>query len=139
MRAVIDTNVYVSMLLSPRGAGAWLMALWSERRFEIVISPELFAELVEVLNREDISPHVDGQRKLALFRRLRYDAIWTTGTVVASGELPDPGDDFLLSSALEAEAEFIVTWGASLLEHGSSQGIQILSPDQFISLIVRMR
>ncbi len=139
MRAVIDTNVYVSMLLSQRGASAWLLALWSERRFEIVISPELFAELVEVLNRGDISSHVDRQRNLALFRRLRYDAIWTAGMVIASGELPDPGDDFLLSAALEAEAEFIVTWDASLLEHGSSQGIQIISPDHFISLIVRMK
>ncbi|HLE52428.1 MAG TPA: putative toxin-antitoxin system toxin component, PIN family [Anaerolineales bacterium] len=139
MKAVIDTNVYVSMLFSPRGAGAWLMAIWSERRFEIIISPELFAELVEVLNRADISPHVDGQRKLALFRRLRYDAIWTAGRVVASGELPDPGDNFLLSAALEAEAEFIVTWDVRLLEHGSSQGVQIISPDQLISLIVRTR
>ncbi|OGO62687.1 MAG: hypothetical protein A2Z45_00590 [Chloroflexi bacterium RBG_19FT_COMBO_55_16] len=115
------------------------MALWSERKFEIIISPELFAELVEVLNRHNISPHVDGQRKLALFRRLRFDAIWTAGTVIASGELPDPGDDFLLTAALEAEAEFIVTWDARLLEHGGSRGVQIISPDQFISLIVRMK
>jgi predicted nucleic acid-binding protein len=47
MRAVIDTSVYVSMLLSPRGSGAWLIALWGEGRYEIVISPELFAEMVE--------------------------------------------------------------------------------------------
>ena len=115
------------------------MALWSERKFEIIISPELFAELVEVLSRADISPHIDGQRKLALFRRLRYDAIWTAGRVVASGELPDPGDNFLLSAALEAEAEFIVTWDACLLEHGRSRGTQIISPDQLISYIVRSK
>ncbi len=49
MRAVIDTNVFVSFLLSPRGAGAWLIAMWRDSRFEVVVSPALHEELVEVL------------------------------------------------------------------------------------------
>jgi putative PIN family toxin of toxin-antitoxin system len=139
MRAVIDTSVYVSMLLSPRGSGAWLVALWGEDRYEIVVSPELFAEMVEVLNRPEIQGRVDAQRKLALFRRLRHDAIWTTGAVDARGALGDPADDFLVSAALEADAEFIVTWDNRLIQQKSCQGVQLVSPDQFISFIIKIR
>lgn len=138
-QAVIDTSVYVSLLLSPRGAGAWLMALWSENRFELVIAPELFAELVEVLNRPELKARVDSQRKLALFRRLRQEATWTTGAVDAKGMLVDPTDDFLMAAALEVNAEFIVTWDTSLIAQRSCQGVQIVSPDQFISMVVRTR
>jgi putative PIN family toxin of toxin-antitoxin system len=137
MRAVIDTSFYISMLLSPRGSGAWLMALWSEDRYELVISPELFAELVEVSNRPDVRARIDPQRKLALFRRLHQDAIWTIGEIEAKRILADPEDDFLMHAALEASAGFIVTWEAVLLAQQSCQGVRIISPDQFISLIIR--
>ena len=136
MRAVLDTNVYISMLLSPRGSGAWLMALWSEERYELVISPELFAEFVEVSNRPELKMRIDPQRKLALLRRLRQDAIWTKGAIEAQDLLADPQDDFLMSAALEASAEAIVTWDSVLLDQKSCQGVRIISPDQFISMII---
>jgi len=137
MRAVIDTNVFVSFLLSPRGAGAWLIALWRDRRFEAVVSPALHEELVEVLERPDIAPRVEEQRKIALFHRLRHNALWAAGNLDTKGALPDPDDDFLLGSALEREAQFIVTWDGKLLEQGSCQGVKIITPDQFIALLVR--
>jgi uncharacterized protein len=137
MNIVVDTNVFVSYLLSPRGGGAWLMHLWSERKFNIVVSPDLFGELVEVLNRPEIASRVEQQRKLALFRRLRYDAVWTAGEKEAHGSLPDPDDDFLISAALEAEAEFVVSWDSALLSQIESQGVRIISPDQLISLVIR--
>lgn len=139
MKAVLDTSVYISMLLSPRGSGAWLMALWSEKRYGLVISTELFAEFDEASNRAEVKTRIDLQRKLALFRRLRQDAIWTTGAIEAQGLLADPRDNFLMRAALEAEADFIVTWDALLLGQKSCQGVKIVSPDQFISLVVRMR
>lgn len=135
MNIVIDTNVYVSYLLSPRGAGAWLLALWSERKFEVFISPDLLAELVEVLNRPEVAFKVDSQRKLALIRRLRYDAFWVEGKIDAAGSLPDLEDDFpLISTALEAGAEYILTWDNKLLT-----SVRLLSPDQFIPLVIRRR
>ena len=136
MRAVIDTSVYVSMLLSGRGTGTWLMALWKEHRFENVVSPALLEELVEVIARPAIRKRIDPGRSLALLRRLRDDAVWVEGSTNASG-LNDPQDNFLLSAALESEAAFIVTWERGLLAQKSCQGVNLISPDQFTSLIVR--
>lgn len=139
MQAVLDTSVYLSLLLSPRGAGAWLMALWSEERFQVVISTELFEELVAVSERTDLKRRIDPQRKLALYRRLRQDAVWTSGAVTGQGWLVDPKDDFLMRAALEVGAAFIVTWDGSLLTQAECQGVKLISPDQFISLVIRQR
>lgn len=77
------------------------------------------------------------QRSLALLRRLRDDAIWVEGSRRAAG-LRDVEDDFLLAAALESEAAFIVTWDQRLLDQASCQGVRLIDPEQFISLIMRM-
>jgi len=127
--------VYVSTLLAQRGSGAWLMSLWRNREFDVVISTELFEELVEVLKRPRIAPKIDQHRQYALLRRLHQDAIWTTGDIDVSGGLPDPDDNMLLGAALETKAGFIVTWDTALF--GEYMGVRIIDPDTFISLIVR--
>jgi len=135
MKAVIDTDVFVSILVAPRGAGAWLMALWKERRFEIVISHALFEELAEVLQRPNVARFVDPQRKLALFRQLRHSAIWTSESIDASGALPDPDDDFLIAATQEADAGWLVTWDKTLLVVKMCQNVQIVTPDHFIAVV----
>jgi predicted nucleic acid-binding protein len=40
MRLILDTNVLLSALLSPRGAPAKLLAAWEQKRFTLVISPQ---------------------------------------------------------------------------------------------------
>ena len=135
MKAVLDTNVFVSILIAPRGAGAWLMALWKDRQFDIVISHALFDELAEVLQRPKVARYVDNQRKLALFCRLQYDAIWTGDSIDASGALPDPEDEFLIAAALEAEAGWLVTWDKTLLAVKTFRLVQIVSPDHFIPVV----
>ena len=137
MKAVIDTSVFVSMLLSSRGTGAWLIALWKEKRFELVVSPALLEELITVLERPNIRARLNPQRSLALLRRLRDDANWVEGNSAASG-LADEKDDFLLAAALESGVTFIVTWDHRLLDQAMCQGVRMINPDQFTSLIVRM-
>ena len=134
LKAVVDTNVYVSLLLSQRGAGAWLMAIWREQKYAIIISDTLYTELLEVLKRPCIAPKIDVHRKNALLRRLHRDAIWTPGTFDAQGVLPDPDDDMLISAAIETESEFIITWDKAL--HGDYRGIHIVSPDVFIAMVI---
>lgn len=105
MRVVVDTNVLVSYLLSPGGTSIRVLSLWRDSRFDIVISPALFTELVGVLQRSNITPRVDMQRRFGLLRRLRQEAVWTPGELNALGATPDPNDDMLISAALETNAE----------------------------------
>jgi putative PIN family toxin of toxin-antitoxin system len=135
MRVVVDTNVFVSYLLSPRGSTVWLLSLWRDGRFDIVISPALFTELVGVLQRSHISERVDVQRRFSLLRRLRQEAVWTPGVFDASGATPDPKDDMLISIALETGAQYVVTWDAALLSLLTPYDLRLLTPEEFIALI----
>jgi len=137
VKAVIDTNVFVSFLLAPRGSGAWLLSLWRDNRFAVVISRSLHEELVGVLERPHIATRIDAHRRQALMRRLRQDAIWTPGTLDVSGATVDPEDDLLASTALEADVQFIVTWDTTLLEQERCKDARFVTPDQFIATVVR--
>jgi len=44
-RIVLDCNVFVSALLSPRGSPAQILDQWADGDFDVVISPLLLAEL----------------------------------------------------------------------------------------------
>ena len=49
MRAVLDVNVLISAILSPRGSPARLLLAWQAGAFELVVSPALLAELRRAL------------------------------------------------------------------------------------------
>lgn len=51
-RVVVDPNVLVAALISPRGAPAALYGALAGGRFELIASPLLLAELERVLSRE---------------------------------------------------------------------------------------
>ncbi|HKV24689.1 MAG TPA: putative toxin-antitoxin system toxin component, PIN family [Candidatus Acidoferrum sp.] len=65
MRVVLDTNVLVSALISPRGHPAAIYDAWEEGRFILLTSAELLDELGATLERPRISeliqPHKAGR------------------------------------------------------------------------------
>ena len=135
MRAVLDTNVLVSLLLRSGGVGAWLLSFWADGRYEVVISQAIFEELLEILDRPHIAPRITNDRRLALLSRLRGRAIWTPGVLNISETTPDPDDDMLVSAALEGGASYIVTWDKALLNFGQYQDTRFVTPQEFIALL----
>ncbi len=51
MRAVLDTNVIISGLLSPAGNARLVLAMAFARKFDLIVSAELFAEYETVIRR----------------------------------------------------------------------------------------
>lgn len=51
VRAAVDTNVLVSGLLSPHGPPARIVDAFRRHRFELVVSPQVLDELLDVLLR----------------------------------------------------------------------------------------
>ena len=49
--SVVDTNLFVSAMISPYGPPARLLAAWRPQEFELILSDELFDEIAEVLSR----------------------------------------------------------------------------------------
>ncbi len=129
MRLVLDSNVVVSALIA-RGVPRELFLLGENKEVQLFSSERLLLELAEVLRREKFA-HLpvmqrDAPENLTLRYRLatqivRLDKI---ERVVRS----DPDDDFVIATAVEAEADILVTGDKGVLEHHPHRGIQILRP-----------
>jgi len=52
LKVVLDTNIVVSALLSPQGLSAKLLNLMFDKKLTIVYDNNIFAEYLEVLNRD---------------------------------------------------------------------------------------
>ena len=63
-RAVLDTNVFVSALISPSGPSAALLLELRAGAFELVVSPMLLAELGDVLGRPKFCPYAPRPKPL---------------------------------------------------------------------------
>ena len=69
LRVVIDTNVLVSGAIAPWGSSAFIMRLFKQEAFDVIISEQLLNELYRVLGRRRIRNRYtmsqrDGVRRL---------------------------------------------------------------------------
>ncbi|MBU0579530.1 putative toxin-antitoxin system toxin component, PIN family [Patescibacteria group bacterium] len=52
LKVVIDTNIFISGLISTTGSPAALLDKWEEGKFTLLISQVIIDEFVEVVNRQ---------------------------------------------------------------------------------------
>ena len=134
VRAVLDTNVYVSGTILSRGVPYQLLEAWRQNQFILVTSEAILAEIERVLRYPRIRRRysITAQDVARLMDSLRADALVVPGEVEVSRTSDDPDDDKFLACALEAQAECIVTGDPHLLSLGSYHGIAILTPREFL-------
>lgn len=134
MRAVIDTGVLVSALISRRGAPAAVLGALADGRFSAIYTTELIVELVDVLGRprmhDKYGVRSDDIAALIQLIRLRGELVIPTQTVVACR---DPKDDKFLTAALAGPADWIISGDMDLLVLSPFEGIPILRPAEFVA------
>ena len=74
-RAVLDTNVLVSALISPGGGSARLLLELRSGAFELIASPLLLAELRDVLRREKFRRYVSEAEADAYVELIRTEGV----------------------------------------------------------------
>ncbi|MGQ9825464.1 MAG: putative toxin-antitoxin system toxin component, PIN family [Desulfotomaculales bacterium] len=137
-KAVLDTNVLISGLISPRGTPAKLLAAWRAGKFELVVSPKIIAEINEVLPREKIKRyfHHFGEnlpgKFIAGLKRLAKVVPGEREVKIMSA---DPDDDMFIAAAVESEADYVVSGNKHLLELNKYQGIKIITPAEFLRIL----
>lgn len=135
LRVVIDTNVFVSALLSQNGAPAQVLNAWRERRFLLLTSPEIIAEVAETLGRFVGRAPYDVTRDdvEGIVVLLRNDAVEAHSSVdVSDADIPDPDDLIFLACALDGNADAIVSGDKHLKSLGSYHSIPILTARDFV-------
>ncbi len=135
-RAVLDTNVFVSGLISPKGPSAAILRALRSKRFILVSSPPINEEIIEVLNR----PYI--RDRYGLGDRI-FDVsfiLWEIAELVI--DLPDvrvssdPDDDKFLATADAGRADYLVTGDVGhLLNLHNYKGVAIISPREFVSAL----
>jgi hypothetical protein len=130
--AVVDTSVFIALLWGHGDICVRLLELWESRRFVLVTSPQLIAELREVLERPKMRAHVDAAEAQALLAALELDAVVTPGELTLPGATRDPKDDKVLACALEGEVQFLITLDPDMLTLAVFQGVRIVNPVQFV-------
>lgn len=134
MRAVVDTGIFVSALIRPRGTiGSLLLAL-RDGRYTAIYATNMLVEIIDVLGRDKfrVKYHIEPDDITALINliRLRGELVIPTRTVAACR---DPKDDKFLEAALAGGADCIVSGDADLLDMRSFEDIPILRPAEFLA------
>jgi uncharacterized protein len=106
IRAVIDTNVLVSGLLSPAGNEALILLAVHQGIMQPCVSEEMLAEYAQVLARPKFAfPPDEIAAVMAMFR----DKGELIDPQQVAPVLPDPDDVRFLRCAEAARAEYLVT------------------------------
>ena len=131
MRVVLDTNVLVSGILT-KGTSRKILDIWYDRKFDLIVGPEIFQEyhrvLFEINGRYNLD--VDISEILAT---IGTKAIWISPISLIDQICDDPDDDKFIAAAISGNAQFVVTGDKALLRVGSIAGADIITPSQFIN------
>jgi putative PIN family toxin of toxin-antitoxin system len=129
-RAVLDSGVFVSALLNPRGAPATLLERARDGEFELVVSPRSLAELEDVLLRDKFRRYVEIETVRVFLDQVRSEATMARDpSEPAPLKSSDAGDDYLLALAYDQKA-VLVSGDSDLL--ALSGGAPICAPADFL-------
>ncbi len=134
----IDTNVWISGLLSASGAPAQLTRQ-VVRNGRPVFSAETFAELRERLWRPKFDRYITLEQRKRFLLDLESIAcrVDVPPTIAVQPLCRDPADDKFLHLALAAGANWLITGDQDLLilaDSAAAQGVSILSPAEALRL-----
>lgn len=138
LRVVLDTNVLISALLKPISLPNQIFQAFRNKKFLLITSPQIVAEVEDVLNRPGIvvlSKMTPKDRELFIEKLLELSLV-TSGKLGVEVIKDDPDDDKFISCALEGKAEYIVSGDKHLLDIGEYEGVKIISPREFIENIL---
>ena len=136
IRAVVDTNVLVSSVISEHGVPRQIVQAWHQQQFTLLTSALLIAEVVRVLHYPRIQEtyRLSEEDILLVRDALLNDAKVMEGTYQVTRSR-DPEDNMFLACALEGRADYLVSGDPHLLEIKYYHGVQIVTPHQFLDIL----
>ena len=140
-RAVLDTSVLVSAILRPDGPSGAILRAVRRGRFVMVTSPAILDELVDVLTRPKLRARARVTFEDVAKIRLALQQLAETvpGAYRDVEAVPtDPKDNPVVATALEGEADHLVTLderdllSLKVILGRAHRPVQIVSPPDFL-------
>ena len=140
IRAVLDTNILLSALITKREAPPLqLYKAFISQKFLLITSPSILAEVEDVINRENVVKYhkLNPKQREAIIEQLLALCYVTLESVKPEKVIieRDPKDDKFLHAAVEIHAEYIVTGDKDLLDLKEYEEIKIVSPSDFLAVL----
>ncbi len=135
MRAVLDTVVFVRALINPHGVWGQLLEAYDE--YDLVISPAILAEIVDLLNRPELVRRFPRASAVPDVRRV-LETIATAEVVEPESVEPvrrDANDDKFFACAVAGGADYIVSEDNDVLALGESRGVRTIRAAEFLALL----
>ena len=131
-RIIIDTNLWISFLLSKRFD--FIDHFLDSGKVELVFCNELFVELIEVADRPKLRKFFSNKEWNMILEIIdRYAVLIPVVSSVALCR--DPKDNFLLSLAKDANADYLLTGDKDLLILKTFETTQIVSIAEFQTIV----
>jgi len=135
IRAVVDTNVFVSSILF-EGVANQLVDCWQRGRFIFLISKPILEEYIKVLSYPKFELPEEQIKEIIGKEFLPFAEVVALKTSVSVIK-EDPFDNVFLSTALDGKASFIVSGDRHLLRLTRYKDIRIIELSDFLRLILR--
>lgn len=139
IRAVVDVNVLISAIIGPLGHSRRVALAWESGRFGVVSSAGMIAKLEEKLSVSRITGRYTIDSSAAIrWMQLLLSSQTEMVLVPIEERRPitgDPEDDYVLATGRLAQVDYLVMGDKSLLELRQYEGIDIVSPRQFLEVL----
>ncbi len=139
LRAVVDTNLFISGIFAKDSLSAQLQDLWINQDFELITSIEIIKEVSRVLTypriRENFKPKDESIKR---FFRLIFRKVDISKDIYSTGRITeDQTDNKFLACALEKNADYIVSRDPHLRNIKHYHAIQIIDAKTFVDKVKR--
>jgi putative PIN family toxin of toxin-antitoxin system len=112
MRAVVDTNIFVSSFFG--GNPRRIIDLWKTGSITLCLTKAIVEEYIDVLQRLGLQQEKELQELLALFAR-GFNSVFSAKTPALRVVAADPDDDKFIECAVSLKARSIVSGDKALL------------------------
>jgi len=142
VKVVVDTNVWVSSLITSSKTAGEIVEAWRNERFKLVISQQQLTEIAEVLHRDKflISYRFDIKAVADILDSIAANA----DRVTLKGNIRicrDPDDNIILETAVRGKAKYLIsgdkdiTDDKEVMSYLAHHGVSVISPSTFLALI----
>jgi putative PIN family toxin of toxin-antitoxin system len=131
VKAVFDTNIFISALVIPSSRAAAALELVIEGRVQLFISKAIVHEVLDVLARK-FGRDAEELSRVAVFLSELGEMVNPRRTLRV---LKDDPDNRILECAMAVRADVIVTGDQQLVGLGAHEGVRIISLRSFLQTL----
>ena len=132
MRAVLDTNVLISVLIKSGKPRRLLRALLSPSH-TVIISEPIVEEFSRVSADEKVRRYVDDEVLTGFLAAILSRATFVT--LESKIHVLNDSDDKILATAKDGEADYVITGDRHMLELSSFGQTKIMTVDQALGIL----